>query len=397
MQSPAGPELLTRVIEKPAQFSRAEAPPLKVLYVITSADYGGAQIHLRDLISALKGRVEPVIATGKGSFLIEEAHAAGIPVHIVPHLTRPIRPVTDLIATAELARIIRIEKPAIVHAHTSKAGVVARLAATLTGTPKVFTVHSWSFVEGSSWLQDRVAVVAERIAAKLGGLMITVSESNRNMGLAKRIGRPEQMITVWNGMHDIPERAVHGPKRTPRVVMVARFVAQKDHATLLRALAPIESPWFLSLAGDGPLLQSTKELSHKLGIADRIAFLGRCDDVGGLLAESDIFVLSSLFEGMPLGVLEAMRAGLPLVATDNGGTREAVTDGVNGYLIPVGNDMAMRGRLTRLLHDSDLRSRFGAASRLRYEADFRVEIKAARTMAVYRTVLERSDPIASGI
>jgi glycosyltransferase involved in cell wall biosynthesis len=169
--------------------------------------------------------------------------------------------------------------------------------------------------------------------------------------------------------------------------MVARFATQKDHATLLRALACIDLPWAVTLAGDGPLLAETRALAAQLGIADRIAFAGATNQVGELLARSDVFVLSTFFEGLPISILEGMRAGLPVITTDVGGSSEAVTDGLNGYLVGIGDIEGMRKRLVSLLEDASLRVRMGAASRARFEQDFRLEKTAASTLAVYRTAL----------
>jgi glycosyltransferase involved in cell wall biosynthesis len=363
------------------------ARKVKVLYVITRAEHGGAQVHIRDLFAMLKSEVDPVIATGEDGFLCDEAQNAGVRVHRMKHLVRPIRPWTDLRAIAELSAIIRDEKPDLVHTHTSKAGIVGRAAAAITGTPRVFTAHTWSFVEGDSRIQSRLATLAERFAAKLGGPMIMVSQANRKLALMRRIGHPKQLITVWNGMPDSPHRAQHGPKEIPHIVMVARFAAQKDHATLLRALAGIDLPWALTFAGDGPLRAETQALAAQLGIADRVAFPGATDRVGELLARSDIFVLSTFFEGLPISILEGMRAGLPIITTNVGGSAEAVTEGVNGYLVDIGDIGEMRKRLVSLLEDPGLRLRFGAASRARFEQDFRLEKTAASTLAVYRTAL----------
>ncbi len=367
--------------------ANASARKVKVLYVITRAEHGGAQVHVRDLFAGLKGVVESVIATGEDGFLCDEARNAGVRVHRMKYLVRPIRPWTDLRAIAELSWIIRDEKPDLVHTHTSKAGIVGRAAAAITGTPTVFTAHTWSFVEGESRMQSRIATLAERFAAKLGGPMIMVSQANRKLALSRRIGNPEQLITVWNGMPDSAHRAQHGPKEVPQIVMVARFAAQKDHRTLLRALAGIDLPWALTLAGDGPLLAETQALAAQLGIAGRIAFPGATNRVGELLARSDIFVLSTFFEGLPISILEGMRAGLPVITTDVGGSSEAITDGVNGYLVGIGDTDGLRKRLVSLLEDASLRVRMGAASRARFEKDFRLEKTAASTLAVYRAAL----------
>jgi glycosyltransferase involved in cell wall biosynthesis len=197
------------------------------------------------------------------------------------------------------------------------------------------------------------------------------------------------VVTVHNGMPDIPSRLRADPSRTPaRLIMVARFGPQKDHPTLLRALAGLQDhPWELDLVGEGPLIQNMQAVAARLGIGSRIRFLGQRRDVEQLLAAAQISLLVSNWEGFPLSILEAMRAGLPVVASAVGGVAESVRDGETGYLVPRGDEECLRDRIRQLLLSPDLRVRMGISGRTRFEKDFTLEHFVSRTVAVYRNVL----------
>jgi hypothetical protein len=138
---------------------------VKILFLITWTGRGGAQIHVRDLLANLPSQYKPVLATGEPGFLCEEAARLGVPVRVIPDLVRPVRPLKDLKALFAIVRLIRKENPDIIHVHTSKAALLGRLAAFLTGTPTIFTVHTWSFDATSSAIKKGVFVLAERLAA----------------------------------------------------------------------------------------------------------------------------------------------------------------------------------------------------------------------------------------
>ena len=356
---------------------------MRILFVITRAELGGAQVHVLDLVSNLPRQYEPIVAAGEDGFLLEQCRKLGAAVHIVPDLVQPIRPRKDLKALFALVKLFRNEKPTLVHAHTSKAGLLARFAARITGTPVVFTAHTWSFADGLPFLQRWIAIPLEWIAAALGGKIITVSQANQEKAERMWIGRKKDLLTIWNGIPDNPVRANPGSHRGTRLIMVARFVPQKDHQSLLRALTGIQGDWSLMLVGDGPCRNEIQEMAVNLGLAQRIHFLGDRSDIAQLLAESDIFLLPSKWEGLSISILEAMRTGLPVIATDVGGVSEAVTHGVTGFLVPPQDTAQLRTRLRQLMASRDLMFKLGRNGRGRYEADFKVESMVKRTVSVY--------------
>lgn len=357
---------------------------VKILYLITRGDRGGAQVHVTDLLSHLNQDFTAVLATGEEGYLCDEARRLGVRTHIVPSMRQPMSPIQDIAALMEIVRLIRREQPHLIHAHTSKAGLLGRVAGMLTRTPVIFTAHTWSFADGIPSWQRRIAVPIERMAARTGGKIITVSLANARLAQANLVGDPRNVITVWNGVPDVRWRAKPGSRDELRIIMVARFVAQKDQQLLVRALAPIKERWTLQFAGDGPRKAEVEGLVKELGVSNRVEFLGDREDTPELLAKADLFVLASNWEGLPMSILEAMRAGLPVIATQVGGVEEAIRDGVTGLLTRPGDLGGLRTALESLMTQPGLCRRMGEAGRRRYDEHFRLERMLNETFAVYR-------------
>jgi glycosyltransferase involved in cell wall biosynthesis len=358
---------------------------MRVLYLITLAERGGAQVHVADLLRGFSDEFEIALATGEDGYLCDVARELDIPVFQLSHLVHAIKPLTDLLAMREFLRLMRTWKPDLVHAHTSKAGMVARAAGVVSGMPVVFTAHTWSFSACFSWQQQKISVPLERLAGRTKSPIIAVSEANRDLAARYGISQPDKLITVWNGVEDTPHRANPEAGDPPLIVMVARFSSQKDQALLVQALHGIGPEFRLLLVGDGPLRSEVEAQACVLG--GRVTFLGERADVAEILAQAQILVLATKWEGLPLCILEGMRAGLPVVASDVGGVAEAVSDGETGFLVPIGDGRKLRLRLEALLRDPGLRIRMGAEGRRRYERDFTLPRMLARTAAVYRSAL----------
>ncbi|WP_244341599.1 glycosyltransferase family 4 protein [Thermus thermophilus] len=362
---------------------------MRLLYLITRAEPGGAQVHLLELLRGFRDRAELHLGVGEDQdgFLVEEARALGVRVHLLRHLVQPVRPVKDFLGLFEVMALVRKVQPHLLHAHSSKAGFLGRLAGRALGVKSVFTAHGWAFTDGVPEGRKRLALAMERLAGRLGDLVLAVSEYDRALALRHKAVPPERIRVVHNGVPDTPFRA-DPRKEPPRLAMVARFAPPKDHALLLKALSGLkELPWSLDLVGEGPLLPQAKALAEALGLGERVRFLGKRLDVDRVLAEAQVFVLATNWEGLPLSVLEAMRAGLPVVATGVGGVGEAVVEGKTGFLVGRGDEEALRARLRTLLLSPDLRARLGEAGRRRYEEGFTLDGMLARVWAAYEEVL----------
>lgn len=293
-----------------------------------------------------------------------------------------ISPVRDLGLIWRLYRLLSEIQPDLIHCHSSKAGMLGRVAGRLRGLPVLFTIHGWSWASVSG----RKAQLALQIERRLSHLRnvhyLYVCQAVATIGQRMLGVRPEQGRVVYNGVPDlgIP---VTPPADPPCFIMPARVAYPKDHNTLIRAFDTLPPGNRLLLCGAGT---DTAEFAAQLPrLAPRrhadILGLGQRSDMATQLHAVHVMVLSSRSEAMPLSIIEAMSAGLPVIASDVGGIHEQVSDGVTGLLVPAGDVAATAAAMTRLL-DSEQRQRIGAAGRQRYESYFTAETMAAATLGV---------------
>jgi glycosyltransferase involved in cell wall biosynthesis len=341
---------------------------------------------------SLRDRIDLALVTGEEGYLADEARALGVAVFVVPQLVPEIAPRLDWLAVRALREIIRGYRPDLVHAHSSKAGLLGRIAASLAGVPSVFTAHGFAFTENASVPRRVIAMASEWIAAKVGRAVITVSNYDNELGVRCRVLAPGEAHVIHNGIPDVHSRATPGTGSQVNIVMVARFAAPKDHECLLRALSGLAEPFTLWLIGGGPRLPEARTETVGLGISDRVVFMGSRSDVPELLAKAHIFALVSNYEGLPISILEAMRAGLPVVATDVGGVRECVRHNENGFLVPRANVENLRAKLRELIVSPSLREQMGQAGRKLFQKQFTEADMIQKSIEVYQSVLRASRP-----
>ncbi|MGF1479782.1 MAG: glycosyltransferase family 4 protein [Cyanophyceae cyanobacterium] len=368
---------------------------MKILFLITRADtVGGAQVHVRDLARYLcqAGHQVQVITGARGPYS-DALSQHNVPNSPCPTLQKPIKPIQDWQTLNQLVAVMRHSQPDLVCTHSSKAGIIGRIACRVTNTPCVFTAHGWAFTEGVPEPQRTIYRRLEQLVAPLASRVICVSERDRQIGIAAGMN-PAKLVTIHNGMADIP----HQDRATPdtpsvTIVMVARFDRQKDHLTLLKAVQPLPNVK-LQLIGDGPNLAAVQALVESWRLSDRVELLGYRPDVAQLLAHAQIFALISHWEGFPYTIVEAMRAGLPVVASDIGGVAEAVVDGVTGYCVPCGDVETLRNRLARLIDEPRLRRQLGDAGRHKYETEFTFQQMFGKTYQLYEQVVNQDGSLA---
>lgn len=363
---------------------------MRILQLTTRADVmGGSHVHMLGLIADLRRRGHDVhAAAGEGEALRERLAAMQTPFHALPSLVHPIRPAQDRRALGEVKALIRELRPDIVACHSSKAGVLGRLAARSVGVPSVFTAHGWSFTTGHSLPRRLIALATEVVAAKASPRVIAVSEYDKQLAIRFRLPRAQDYVCIHNGVADSPNRAAP-EKDDVTFVMVARFDEQKDQAGLIEAWSKLSEESRLLLIGDGPSLSEAKDLVSRLGVSARVDFAGRLSNVAERLAACSAFVLWSRWEGFPLSTLEAMRAGLPVIVSDVGGSAEAVLPGQNGWAVPYGDLAALTGRLRELCANHRLRAELGAASRRLYEERYSEERMVDRTLQYYEDTIRQ--------
>lgn len=354
----------------------------KVLVLITLAEVGGAQTYVMSLLPALTERYDVTVAAWGPGPLREAAEAAGAAYVSLRWVQRPLHPWRDLRGLWELILLCRRLRPQIVHANSSKAGVLGRLAAALAGVPvRIFTVHGWAF-KADSGVAAKAYLAADRAMRPLTTSVVCVSQTELEAGLRARTCTRERTVVIRNGVDAAAAPQATGVGEPPVVISVGRLKEPKTFVTLGRALARLDPGSFRGvIVGNGP---DRAAVEKALGRAP-VELLGERDDVGSLLAQSDVFVLSSASEGLPLSVLEAMAAGLPVVASSVGGVPELVGDA--GVLVPPGDDSALADALAALLADPELRARLGAAGRARVEREFSLTHMREQHVALYGRLL----------
>jgi glycosyltransferase involved in cell wall biosynthesis len=326
---------------------------LHVVHVITRLDVGGAQETVVRTCTGLEQSfgVRTTILSGpdegSGGDLAEVARSSGVEVRTIASLRGAIRPFEDLRCVRELTAELEQLRPAVLHTHSSKAGVLGRLAGRRAGVPVlVHTVHGWSFHPHQHPLAAGTYRMLERRMARRTSALVVVTEVDQRIGLAHDIGSADQYTLIRSG---IPlDAAAHQSRSEMRrrlgwdpeeavVISVGRLERQKDPVCLVEAMATVIASYptaRLALVGGGSDEPVVRAAAARAGISDRVDLLGVRDDVVDILAAADVFALSSLWEGLPRSVLEAVAAGLPVVTTDAGGVGEIIIDGVTGRVVP---------------------------------------------------------------
>lgn len=351
---------------------------------------GGTSVVMRNLCTGLEpyGMATTAIAGGAGPYLSDlEAH--GVRYRVIPTLGPSVSGLNDLKSLARLHGILKKLDPDLLVCHDPKAGVIGRLLGRQLNIPVVYTAHGWPFGEGVPRRQVKLRLAVERTAARLmPSTVVDVCDHDRELAVKSGIGPPDAHVVVRNGIPDIdPAFRAEPAVDPPHIVMIARFSPQKDQATLISALAGLtDRRWSAELIGDGEGLGPCMEHARRLGVGDRITFLGAVTRPQDNLARAQIFALTSNWEGLPLTLLEAMRAGLPSVASNVGGVSEALDDGRTGYLVPRASVDAVRDALALLIDNPELRAEMGAQARRRYEADFTQDRMLSDVAEVYRRV-----------
>ena len=364
---------------------------LKIVQVITRMDHaGGAQIHVRDVVSYLQRQGHPVhLITGA----MENIHQGfgHIPTYHVNKLVRELRPLADVRAFFETRKILKMIDPDIVATHSSKAGIIGRLAAKSLRIPVIFTAHGWSFTEGMPNPKRAIYRLIEKLAGVFTDRVIAVSEYDKQLAIRRKVIHERKIISIQNGVHDYPLKHPKVFNAVPRLTMIARFDIPKKQINLLESLSKLKHlEWTMHFVGDGTEKLKAEQYANELGIAHRVFFEGWRKDVETVLEKSDIFLLISGYEGLPLSILEAMRAGLPIIATEVGGVKEAVKVG-NGILVETDDHEGLKSAIERLIKDKDLRTQMGTKSRKLFEEQFTFAKMMEETMSLYWTIARKEE------
>jgi len=360
---------------------------VRLLLVVDSLETGGAERQVVDLAVTLRRKdYEITVACSVAGEFSDVLGDAGIPVH--PLLRRLVKRRLSAAYAWRLRRLLRRERFDLVHAHIYASTAAAAIATLGTGVPLVITEHT-----EASWQSWRARWISRWVYRRVEHIISVSTPIERR--LIKRDGAHSDLITVIpnavvSASEPRPDASPTELRERPLVGVVARLQPEKGVANFLEAAARV-SPLFpeahFVIAGGGPLRQELVDLAEDLGLKSRVHFLGFRSDASALIESMDVLVIPSLTEGSPLVTLEAMAAGVPVVASAVGGIPDQIRHDKEGLLVPPGDTEALGEALLDLLRDPDRARRLGEAGRNRAASQFNHETMVHRIEDVYHTVL----------
>jgi glycosyltransferase involved in cell wall biosynthesis len=392
-------------------------PELRILHIITRLIVGGAQENT--LLTALgqhhtRGMRVTLLAgvdDGPEGNLHDRAHAEGLDLRLMKELVRPIAPLTDAVALAKLVVFIRRGRYDVVHTHSSKAGILGRIAARAAGTPIiVHTLHSLVFGEHESALKNGLYIRLKRLCAPMTHKIISVCDATKDGAIARGIGKPEQHLTIFSGFDTRPFlrirdelSAVEAKRRlglSPEhlvVGKVARLFPHKGHDHFMEAaklIAAREPRARFLLVGDGILRESLESQARDFGIRDRFVFVGlvKPDAVPALVQAMDVAVHTSIREGIARVIPQAAAVGKPVVAFRMDGAPEVIRDGETGFLAAPCDARDVAERVLEIIDDEPRRQAMGEGGRKFVAVNFPVEVMVSRINDVYRELVAQRLP-----
>jgi glycosyltransferase involved in cell wall biosynthesis len=388
------------------------ARSVKVVRVIARLNMGGPALHVAYLSAGLKERgyettlVAGSLARGEESmsFVADEL---GVPVVTIAQLHREISPVRDALAVLRLARLLRTERPQILHTHTAKAGAIGRLAALMAGPGRppivVHTFHGHVLRGYFGPLRGGLFRLLERALARVATALVAVSPEVRDDLVALGIAPREKFTVIRLGI-ELDERVLAGAsgRASTRELMgvpadqftvgwIGRMTAVKrtdDVLLAFKKLRELGVDACLCMVGDGPDRDHVEQRASELGVVRHCLFLGYLEDVASYYAAFDAVVLPSGNEGTPVSAIEALAGGRPVVATRVGGVPDVIRDGIDGFLVEPGAIDDLADRLAQLARDPELREQMGEAGRARVLPRYAVSRLIDDVDALYRSLLE---------
>jgi len=386
-----------------------------VIHIITRLDHGGsAQNTMSTVLGHDRTEYEPVVIAGdpgswdaQGGMAATEEQCrrlddARIAYVLVPSLVRPVSPWKDGCALVALVRILRAKRPAIVHTHTSKAGVLGRIAAWLAGVPVVVhTPHGHVFYGHFGAVKSRIFVQVERMLCRMTTALVALTSAERDDHLERRVGSAGRFAVIPSGIdverfrgarlegRRIPPEFNCPPDATV-IGSIGWLTDIKGHRVLVEALHCLKDEFpqaHVVIVGSGGQREALQAQAESVGLHDRVHLVGHRKDIERCLAGMDCFVFPSLNEGMGRALIEAMAAGLPVVASRVGGIPAIVRHEENGLLVPAGDSRALSEALRRLITDPQGAARLGRHASRSIGKEFGVQAMVDAVESVYEGAL----------
>ena len=367
---------------------------MKILRIIARLNIGGPA---RNAVLLTEGFSDTVLVCGEvdksEGDMMYLAHEKGIKPVIIKELGRELSWKDDWAAFWKIYKVIKQEKPDIIHTHTAKAGTLGRLAGILYGKAVlIHTFHGHVFSGYFGKIKTAFFIWIEKILALFTDKIITVSENLKKELVAKFKIAPENKISVIElgfELEDLLKLSERENQQTINIGIVGRLVPIKNHKMLFKVCrAGLNLPYRIVVIGDGEMRGELEKYAEELGMRDRIEFKGWIKDLKAIYERLDIVVLTSLNEGTPVSLIEAMAAGRPIVATKVGGVADIAQDGKNGYLVESGNIEEFSWKLLDLIKDAGKRREFGKSGRDIVKTRFAKERLIKDTKELYNNLLK---------
>jgi len=369
---------------------------MKILYLITKSEPGGAQTHIYQLSKYFieKGNEVGIISYPSG-WLEEEARKLGVKFYPNKYFSNIPDPIRILKAMKEIRKALKDFKPDLVGCHSTAAGFLGRLTIR-NKIPTIFTAHGWSFTKGSPFLRKYLAILIEKIAGKFCSKIICVSDFDKKLALKYKIVSPNKITVIHNGVKiekvKSQKSKVKSLEKKIRIVFIGRLAQPKDPLLLLKSfnsLPPeLKDKAQISIIGQGPKRKELEKFIKENRLEEKVNLLGsiRREKVFEILKESNIFVLVSNWEGFPYTIIEAMSFGLAIITSEVGGIREAVDESC-GIKKKRGNKEEIKNALEKLIKTPSLIREMGEKASEKAKKDFSLEKMLRETEKVYKNII----------
>ncbi|OGS19585.1 MAG: hypothetical protein A3J83_00580, partial [Elusimicrobia bacterium RIFOXYA2_FULL_40_6] len=363
---------------------------IKVAHIITMLELGGAQNNTLYTVQNLdKNKFDVILISGPGGILDKETEKfTNVAVYFVKNLIRQINPFKDLFALMNLVSILKKEKPDVVHTHSSKAGILGRWAAKMAGVPKiVHTFHGFGFNDFQMFLVKYAYIFSEKLTSIISDKLIFVSEQNIRVATILKIGKNTDYLLIRSGIKisDYQNlklnktnkmKELELPEDLKIITTIGPFKPQKNLNDFIKVAKivseAIEKTLFLVI-GDGKLRYELEEEIKALGLSGKVILLGWRKDVNEILAITDVFIMTSLWEGLPRAAVEALVSGKPVVAYSIDGNIDIIKNGYNGFLNKPKDTRGISENIIKLLNDQKLLEKFSENAKTSVDNTFDID------------------------
>lgn len=375
---------------------------IKILYLVTQSEFGGAQRYIFDLVTNLSANNYQIeVAAGGNEELFFQLKEKNIKTYQLKNLVREINPVKDLLAYFEIKKFLKEIKPDILHLNSSKAGVIGAVAGKHCNIKKIiYTVHGFVFEEPLPIWKKLFYYWAEKFSAQYKDTLICVSEFDHQIGIQKKIAPEKKLITINNGISEINFLSKEMAKQKlftsnqqlvtsnqPLVGTIAHFYPTKGLIYLVQAakivIERLPETTF-AIIGDGQQRKLLQTKIKKLHLAKNFLLLGAKNQAWQYLPAFDIYVCCSVKEGFPFSILEAMAAGLPIVSTKVGGISEMIQNEKTGLLVEPAKPQNLAEAIIKILKNKNLAEKIGYQAQIEVKQKFSLTKMITETEKIYQ-------------